>query len=59
MSTVQAWTRTGKGPWSPISAMSGDPRELAAMVNAASSVMTMDGGGQQIQLFTMGHNPNR
>lgn len=55
MSTVQAWTRTGKGPWTQVHGMSGDPRELNAMVQAANAAAT---GGAQIALFSTGHNPN-
>lgn len=55
MSMVQAWTRVGNGPWSEITGMSGDPRKLNAMVHAANAAAT---GGQQIALFSNGHNPN-
>ena len=55
MSMVQAWTRIGKGPWSRIHGMCGEPRQLAAMVAAANAAAR---GEQRIQLFSNGHNPN-
>lgn len=55
MSMVQAWTRVGHGPWTQVDGMSGDPRALNAMVTAANSAAS---GGQQIALFSAGHNPN-
>lgn len=51
---AQAWTRVGRGPWSPIQGMHGDPRAVMAMINAAALAP-----GQQIALFSNGHNPNR
>lgn len=56
MSTVQAWIRTGKGAWSRVSGMCGDPRALNALVTAANATAT---DGSQIALFSSGHNPNR
>lgn len=56
MSTVQGWTRAGKGHWSRVQGMTGDPRVLSAVVEAANAAAT---GGTQFALFSDGHNPNR
>lgn len=53
---VQGWIRVGKGPWSPVRDMSGDPKKLNAVVAAANAAAT---GGEQFALFSHGHNPNR
>ena len=55
MNTVQAWTRTGKGPWTQVQGMSNNPRELNAVVQAANAAAT---GGTQFAVFTTGFDPN-